>query len=137
MCEWLCIIICCFFYNDATTTGTYTYCISVYHPDARTYFIDIKNAELKAMKLDALGVAPGVPLNTPPLAAAAKAAGFPVIGDIELFARARPSLPRPPVVAITHTNGQSTTIALIYHMLRQRGVSGLLGGTKTGPASGW
>src|SRR3546814_6725872 len=63
-----------------------------------------------------------------PLAAAAKAAGVPVIGDIELFARARPSLPRHRVVAITGTNGKSTTTALIYHMLRQAGVPALLGG---------
>src|SRR3546814_10607920 len=67
-------------------------------------------------------------LTTHPLAAAAKAAGVPVIGDIELFARARPSLPRHRVVAITGTNGKSTTTALIYHMLRQAGVPALLGG---------
>src|SRR3546814_8934165 len=68
--------------------------------------IDLNTADLKALKLDALVVSPGVPLNTHPLAAAAKAAGVPVIGDIELFARARPSLPRHRVVAITGTNGK-------------------------------
>jgi hypothetical protein len=38
-------------------------------------------------------VSPGVPLNRHPIAAHARSAGVPVIGDIELFAQARPELP--------------------------------------------
>ena len=48
-------------------------------------------------------------------------AGVPVIGDIELFARAVAALPegeRPKVVAITGTNGKSTTTALIGWVLQ-------------------
>ncbi|MFX8320114.1 hypothetical protein ABTL33_18895, partial [Acinetobacter baumannii] len=37
---------------------------------------------------DALVLSPGVPLNTHPIAAEARAAGVPIIGDIELFAQA-------------------------------------------------
>ncbi|MDZ7282675.1 UDP-N-acetylmuramoyl-L-alanine--D-glutamate ligase [Sphingomonas sanguinis] len=77
---------------------------------------------------DALVVSPGVPLNTHPLAAAARAAGVPVIGDIELFAQARRNLPPHKVVGITGTNGKSTTTALVHHILKTAGVPALMGG---------
>jgi UDP-N-acetylmuramoylalanine--D-glutamate ligase len=77
---------------------------------------------------DALILSPGVPLNTHPLAAAARATGVPIIGDIELFARARKHLPPHKVVGITGTNGKSTTTALIHHMLKTAGVPTLMGG---------
>lgn len=73
-------------------------------------------------------VSPGVPLNTHPIAAQAKAAGVPVIGDIELFAQARAGLPQHRVVGITGTNGKSTTTALIHHILCTAGVPTLMGG---------
>jgi UDP-N-acetylmuramoylalanine--D-glutamate ligase len=77
---------------------------------------------------DGIVVSPGVPLNTHPIAARAKAAGVPVIGDIELFAQARASLPAHKVVAITGTNGKSTSTALIHHILETAGVPTMLGG---------
>ncbi|SFP73551.1 UDP-N-acetylmuramoyl-L-alanine--D-glutamate ligase [Sphingomonas rubra] len=77
---------------------------------------------------DALVVSPGVPLNTHPIAAVARAAGVPIIGDIELFAEARASLPPHKVVGITGTNGKSTTTALVHHILRTAGVPSLMGG---------
>src|SRR6185369_15927775 len=52
-------------------------------------------------------VSPGVPINRHPIAAKARAAGVPVIGDIELFAQARDYLPSHRVVGITGTNGKS------------------------------
>lgn len=63
-------------------------------------------------------VSPGVPLNQHPIATVAAAAGVPVIGDIELFAIARPDLPAHRVVSITGTNGKSTTTALLHHILQ-------------------
>jgi UDP-N-acetylmuramoylalanine--D-glutamate ligase len=72
-------------------------------------------------------VSPGVPLNRHPIAAHARAAGVPVIGDIELFAQARRSAAHR-VVAITGTNGKSTTTALTHHLLQQAGVPSLMGG---------
>ncbi|MDB5710687.1 MAG: UDP-N-acetylmuramoylalanine--D-glutamate ligase [Sphingomonas bacterium] len=77
---------------------------------------------------DALIVSPGVPLNRHPVAAKARAANVPIIGDIELFAQARPSLPAHKVVGITGTNGKSTTTALIHHILDTAGVPTRMGG---------
>ena len=79
-------------------------------------------------EFDAIVVSPGVPLNTHPLAANARAAGVPIIGDIELFAQARAELPPHKVVGITGTNGKSTTTALVHHMLQTAGVPSLMGG---------
>ncbi len=77
---------------------------------------------------DAMVVSPGVPLNRHPLAAKARAAGVPIIGDIELFAQARADLPPHKVVGITGTNGKSTTTALLHHILQVAGVPSLMGG---------
>jgi UDP-N-acetylmuramoylalanine--D-glutamate ligase len=57
---------------------------------------------------DLVVVSPGVPLAIPEIALA-RARGVPVWGEIELAAR---FLPGTPVVAITGTNGKSTTTAL-------------------------
>lgn len=73
-------------------------------------------------------VSPGVPLNRHPIAAHAKDAHVPIIGDIELFAEARSELPPHKVVGITGTNGKSTVTALIAHMLESAGVPALMGG---------
>lgn len=73
-------------------------------------------------------VSPGVPLNRHPIAARARAAGVPVIGDIELFAQAREYMPSHRVVGITGTNGKSTTTALIHHILETAGIPARLGG---------
>lgn len=79
-------------------------------------------------QFDAVIVSPGIPLNRHPIAPAARAAGVPVIGDIELFAHARASLPSHKVVGITGTNGKSTTTALVHHILETAGVPTTMGG---------
>ena len=80
----------------------------------------------------ALVLAPGVPLTHPTphwTAGKAQAAGVEIIGDIELFCRERARLaPAAPFVAITGSNGKSTTTALIAHILREAGHDVQLGG---------
>ena len=73
-------------------------------------------------------VSPGVPLNRHPIRAKAAEAHVPIVGDIELFAEARPELPAHRVVGITGTNGKSTTTALIHHILETAGIPTRLGG---------
>lgn len=80
----------------------------------------------------ALVLAPGVPLTHPEphwTVVKAQAAGIEVIGDIELFFRERKaSCPNSPVIAITGTNGKSTTTALVAHILRALGNDVQMGG---------
>lgn len=77
---------------------------------------------------DGVVVSPGVPLNRHPIAEHARAAGVPVIGDIELFAQARADLPAHRVVGITGTNGKSTTTMLVHHICEAAGLPVRLGG---------
>ena len=84
--------------------------------------------EVDLTQFDSLVVTPGLPLNRHPIAARAHEAGVEIIGDIELFARARAELPPHKVVGITGTNGKSTTTALVHHILQSAGVPSLMGG---------
>lgn len=82
----------------------------------------------------ALVLSPGAPLTHPKphwTVDRAHEAGVEIVGDIELFARAIAALPeaaRPKVVAITGTNGKSTTTALIGWVLKQAGLKVHVGG---------
>jgi UDP-N-acetylmuramoylalanine--D-glutamate ligase len=84
--------------------------------------------EIDLSQFDSLVVTPGLPLNRHPIAQRARDAGVEIIGDIELFARARPELPQHKVVGITGTNGKSTTTALVHHILETAGVPTTMGG---------
>jgi UDP-N-acetylmuramoylalanine--D-glutamate ligase len=84
--------------------------------------------EADLSQFDSLVVTPGLPLNRHPIAQRAREAGVEIIGDIELFARARPELPSHKVVGITGTNGKSTTTALVHHILKTAGVPTEMGG---------
>ena len=87
---------------------------------------DLDSADLS--QFDSLVVTPGLPLNSHPIATRARAAGVEIIGDVELFARARPELPPHKMVGITGTNGKSTTTALIHHILKSASVPTAMGG---------
>lgn len=84
--------------------------------------------EIDLQGFDGVIVSPGVPLNRHPIADHARKARVPILGDIELFAMARDSLPEHKVVGITGTNGKSTTTALIHHILVHAGVDAQMGG---------
>ena len=83
--------------------------------------------------LDALVLAPGIPLTHRPhaIVARARAARRPIIGDIELLVEA---CPRARFIGITGTNGKSTTTALIGHILREAGYRAQVGGNLGLPA---
>jgi UDP-N-acetylmuramoylalanine--D-glutamate ligase len=69
----------------------------------------------------ALVISPGIPHRFPkphPVAAAAAAAGCPIVGEVELLFRAQP---RARYVGVTGTNGKSTTTALLGHLLARAG----------------
>ena len=80
----------------------------------------------------ALILAPGVPLTHPEphwTVKKAQQAGVEIIGDTELFFRERERLgSQARVVAITGTNGKSTTAALTAHVLKSGGLNACLGG---------
>jgi UDP-N-acetylmuramoylalanine--D-glutamate ligase len=94
--------------------------------------VDLENADWS--EFAALMLSPGVPLTHPAphwTVTRAQANGVEVLGDVELFARAvnaAPAHKRPKIVAITGTNGKSTTTALIGHMLRSAGRDARIGG---------
>jgi UDP-N-acetylmuramoylalanine--D-glutamate ligase len=83
-------------------------------------------------RIAALVLAPGAPLTHPAphwTVGLARAAAVEVIGDIELFCRERRAhVPDAPFVAITGTNGKSTTTALVAHLLSSAGYETELGG---------
>ena len=81
---------------------------------------------------EALLLSPGIPHRLPrahPAAEAARAAGAPVLCDVEwLFRAARASGSGARFVGITGTNGKSTTTALLDHLLRAAGRESVAGG---------
>jgi UDP-N-acetylmuramoylalanine--D-glutamate ligase len=94
--------------------------------------VDLANADW--FSISALMLSPGVPLTHPKphwVVEKARDAGVEILGDIELFARtvaAAPAHKRPKIVAVTGTNGKSTTTALIAHVLAQAGRDIRIGG---------
>jgi UDP-N-acetylmuramoylalanine--D-glutamate ligase len=91
---------------------------------------DLRTADWS--RIAALVLAPGVPLTHPTphrIVRLAQQASVPVIGDIELFCRERVHIaPGAPFVAITGTNGKSTTTALVAHLAVSAGMDAQIGG---------
>jgi UDP-N-acetylmuramoylalanine--D-glutamate ligase len=72
---------------------------------------------------DLIVVSPGVPLDTPELAQV-RSFGLPVIGELELAAR----FLKGRMLAITGSNGKTTTTALVGEILQKAGIPSLVGG---------
>ncbi len=92
--------------------------------------LDLRDADWHGF--DSFVLAPGVPLTHPAphwSVGLARAANIEIIGDIELFCRERRKLaPDARLVAITGTNGKSTTTALTAHLFRCFGYDVAMGG---------
>jgi UDP-N-acetylmuramoylalanine--D-glutamate ligase len=95
----------------------------------------IKTQDLNAIdwrNVSALVLAPGVPLTHPQphwTVRLARKHDVEIIGDIELFCRERAvAAPDCPLVAITGTNGKSTTTALVTHLINSAGGDAQMGG---------
>jgi UDP-N-acetylmuramoylalanine--D-glutamate ligase len=78
---------------------------------------------------DLIVVSPGVPVDAPPLVQA-RSLGETVIGEIELAAQFLPG----PIVAITGSNGKTTTTTLVGEIMTAAGVPTLVGGNIGTPA---
>ncbi|MDF3012203.1 MAG: UDP-N-acetylmuramoyl-L-alanine--D-glutamate ligase [Cellvibrio sp.] len=78
---------------------------------------------------DEIIISPGVAVATPAIEQA-KAAGVPVVGDIELFVRAA----KAPIVAITGSNAKSTVTTLVGEMAKTAGINVAVGGNLGTPA---
>jgi UDP-N-acetylmuramoylalanine--D-glutamate ligase len=91
---------------------------------------DLRNADWA--RFSSLVLSPGVPLTHPKphwSVELARGAGVEVIGDVELFCRERiAGAPDAPFIAITGTNGKSTTTALTAHILKSAGRDAQMGG---------
>ncbi len=81
---------------------------------------------------DRIIVSPGVPLDIEPLREA-RGRGIEIVGELE-WAWRQVGLP---VIAVTGTNGKTTTTALIGEMLKQAGKSPFVGGNIGTPLSQW
>lgn len=80
-------------------------------------------------KASAIILSPGIALQTPEILAQQKR-GIPIIGDIELLAKAITS----PVIAITGTNAKSTVTTLVGEMATKMGLQAQVGGNLGVPA---
>ena len=95
-------------------------------PKAKCSLLEPKSWPWK--ELEALVLSPGVPLTHPAphyTVTLAQEAGVRVIGDIELLCEAQPLAKK---IAITGTNGKSTTTSLIGHILKAAGARAEVGG---------
>lgn len=78
---------------------------------------------------DEIIVSPGVAIATPAIEQA-KAAGIPIVGDIEIFVR----YAKAPIVAITGSNAKSTVTTLVGEMAKAAGINVAVGGNLGTPA---
>ncbi|MDV7340037.1 UDP-N-acetylmuramoyl-L-alanine--D-glutamate ligase [Terasakiella sp. A23] len=92
----------------------------------RTDLVDLTKADWS--QIDLLVMSPGIPHTFPkphPVADLAREHGVDIVCDVELLIQAQPNAQ---YIAITGTNGKSTTTALIAHILEVAGLDIQVGG---------
>ena len=99
---------------------------------SETMWIHYKNWPWK--NLEILIVSPGIPINGKNKHKAIKFAiknNIKIINDIDLFMKTKP---KAKIIGITGTNGKSTTVALLYHILKMNKIKCVIGGNFGYPA---
>jgi len=91
-------------------------------------------AQIPLEKADLVVWSPGIPHTHPqphPVAERVRAAGVPLVCDVELLALAKAGSR---ILAVTGTNGKSTTTTLLAHVLAEAGIAAAAGGNLGTPA---
>lgn len=84
---------------------------------------DIEATGISSTDFDLVAVSPGIPEDLPALETA-RSSGIPVVGEVELAS----AYLKGPVLAITGTNGKTTTTSLAGHLLKSAGIAAQVGG---------
>lgn len=113
--------------TDTRTNPPHVAELQAIHPDVKCYFGGLDKTILN--KAGTIVLSPGVALREPAIAQQV-ARGIPVIGDIELFARAVNA----PVIGITGTNAKSTVTTVVGKMAEAAGYHVEVGGNLGVPA---
>ena len=79
----------------------------------------------KLLEMDLLVVSPGIPLNIPILEKA-RSKSIPLWSEVEFAYQL--TYPDAKIIAVTGTNGKSTAVSLIYHILKSKGFDVILAG---------
>ncbi|MDY6863331.1 MAG: UDP-N-acetylmuramoyl-L-alanine--D-glutamate ligase, partial [Thermodesulfobacteriota bacterium] len=104
-------------------------CSAINSLNSQLFILEAKGHKTSTfLKNDLIVVSPGIPLNIPPLVSAKKA-GIEILSEIELAARFIDT----PIIAITGTNGKTTTATLINQILLNSGKKTFLGGNIGNP----
>ncbi|MCV6599351.1 MAG: UDP-N-acetylmuramoyl-L-alanine--D-glutamate ligase [Alphaproteobacteria bacterium] len=99
--------------------------------DYKTYDDKVNPDKDFLIDLDMIVWSPGIDFNVHPIAIEAREKNIEIICDIELLYRACPNAF---YLGVTGTNGKSTTVSLMYHILQSNGVLSQLGGNIGNPA---
>lgn len=95
-------------------------------PELEALGVEVRTGDSTPVEgIDLVVKSPGVPAAAAPVAAA-RAAGVPVIGEIELAARELAN----PLIAVTGTNGKTTTTELLAHLIQAAGRQGIACGNQ-------
>ena len=79
----------------------------------------------KLFDMDAIVVSPGVPLSSS-IFKKIKEKNIPIFGEIDIAYKF--THPDTKIIAVTGSNGKSTTVSLIYHILKEKGFDVILAG---------
>ena len=102
--------------------------IGIKNADYMQYSANLSDENI-VKSLDAIAISPGIHLFWPTPHATVSIArkyGIELIGDLDLFQRQKKNTEK--IIAITGTNGKSTTTALIEHILKNSGKNSTIGG---------